>query len=791
MREGGAVVVANYTRRVRVIRKLDPFAIRTFSMRQSDLCRFWGVAFFATVILAGIGDGVVAQPPLISDDFESYPAGEGIHGQGGWSARGPGTDHGVTVVADSSTGGGGENGRVVRYHDAGGSESTQRLMQSFPKQSIYIVETTFLLRINELDGDVGMHNVVLRGPGGTASRLRFGPDGLTLLGARDEAGGKRKLGRRIIRPVREGDWYRVTVWADPQTQQTWAKATNLDRDDADQRGEAEPVYFFSDISELTRWSVERASMTPVDVSLDDVEVRAVPDPDRDPPVEVSGLVMPGEPVIAKGTRARMVDGRIEGEKAVMVEAGSVAWEVSNLEGHHYAEFWLSPVAWNPVRGDEVVVATFTVGGDELVLRKPADRSELRLERAGQVLQVYPTYAWDHQDWLAGTGSRGVRGLIRRTIPWHHVHVAVGGDRVSLTVDGFQAMPGETATVSGSLSRVALHGEPGTAYAAVAATTGTPMAASELRMRYLTLFLDEPQIMRNLITVPYLTRPPSIDGQVDHDEWSGAAQIVGFRKVGSGAALTEEVVGYIGYDDERVYVAMVTPTDEAVSGKRKAGQRDLPLWEEEAMAMTLSPPFVSGEEPRQAAQLIGDPAGNQTDRMELPKRDLEWDAKWDWRARKADGGWEGELAATFADLSFPTPNSKDLWGFNLVNPKAGATWSHVEDAVNLGNLRFQREPTLVRPLSLTFDEGAATLEVDLTRGKDSHYLVVGMQLFGEGDREPRKTVTENLTLDQGEQQRVKLTLDLDEQEKGRVALFVRQGHLYLYFHSVDFPAVAGR
>ncbi len=762
-------------------------------MTQSDSPRRpWIAALFALAATVVTGNLASAQPALISDDFESYPAGENLDGKGGWSAsRASGDVTGVTVVEGSSTSGGGDNARVVRFHHDKSREPNPDMRRTFTEESNYAVESTFLLRFNDLGEGVGMHNVVLRGPGGTATRLRFGPDGFVLLAARDEPGGSAKRMHKIIdRPI-AGNWYRATLTADPKTQTTWASVVNLDSSEAKQRGESPKLPFFSNVSALTRWAVERASMTAVDVSIDDVEVRIVPDPDRAPAVDLSSLSGPGEVEAVDGSRVRMMDGRIDGEQAVVVEAGGLVWETPGLSGHHYAEFWFSPVAWNPVLGDEVVVASLRVGEADFVLRKAADRSELRLEQDGRVLQTYPTYSWDDRNWMTESMGRGVRGLIRRSVSWHHVHVAVDGGRLALTVDGFPARRVETADVSGPLSRLELRGEPGTAFAAVTAEMGTPMEAKELRERYVTLFLNEPRIMRNLITVPFLSQPPTVDGRVDEAEWAGAARIIGFGQVGSGSALTEEVVGYIGYDDDRVYVAMVTPTPTPVATDRGSSQRDEPLWEREAVAMTLSPPFVSGEDPRRAAQLIGDPAGNQTDLMELPARDLDWDAEWDWRASAGRGAWQGEMAASFDALSFPKPNDTDLWGFNLVNPKAAATWSHVEGGTNLGSLRFRRGAPLVRPVSFTLDGGEAKLSIEATGGEDEYALIVGMQLFGEGDRMPRQTVQEDLSLTRGQTERVDLTMDLDGQKAGRVALFVRQGHLYVYYHSVNFPPVKGR
>ncbi|MFA9477770.1 hypothetical protein ACERK3_05615 [Phycisphaerales bacterium AB-hyl4] len=743
---------------------------------------------FTLAVTTAVSGEVTDDTILFSDDFESYSADEELDGQGRWqSSRGSGENSGVTVVEGSSTSGRGANERVVRYYDDSGSDPHPVMRRSFPEESTYAVKSTFLLRLNELDGDVGMHNVVLRGTGGAATRFRFGPSGLILLGSAEEPGGERKQSHRIIdRPV-AGDWYQVVLTADPKTQTTWARVTNLDRDDAGQRGEAPPTPFFADVSSLSRWAVERASMTTMDVSIDDVTVRVVPAAAREPAVDLSVLEMAADAELSEGARARMADGRIEGEQAVLLEAGSIAWETPGLSDHHHAEFWFNPVSWNPVLGDEVTLARFQIGDDLFVLRKPANRSELQLERDGQAVQAYPTYAWDHGDWYEGGGGTGVRGLIRRSVPWHHVHVAVSGGRISMTVDGFPARRVETAAVSGALSRLELHGQPGTTFAAVAAEAGTPMEASELRDRYITLFLNEPRIMRNLVTVPYLRQPPSIDGQVDEAEWANAARLIGFSNIGRDGVVTEELVGYIGYDDERVYLALVTPAGESVSDD--AG--DQPMWEREAMVMTLSPPFVSGEDPRRATQLVGDPAGHKTQLKVLPTRDEQWQAVWDWYASTDGQGWQGELAAAFDDLDFPTPSPADMWGLNVENPNAGATWSHIEVEPNLGNIRFREGAPAVRPMHLRFDEGSAKLEIEIVGGENVQDLIVGMQLFGAHDRLPRETVETVVSVGPGEPERAELTLDLEGQDDGRVALFVRDGHLFIYYHSVKFPAVEGR
>jgi hypothetical protein len=127
----------------------------------------------------------------------------------------------------------------------------------------------------------------------------------------------------------------------------------------------------------------------------------------------------------------------------------------------------------------------------------------------------------------------------------------------------------------------------------------------------------------VLTIPRLKKPPVIDGKFNENEWKAAAAISGFSKLGDKYISKRQTTVYLGYDQERLYVAWVTPqTGRIVMGSSKpntapASRTDgVEFW-------TVSP-----SDSNLTIQFYGMPAGGylQLTHGSKAKRSLNWNYK---------------------------------------------------------------------------------------------------------------------------------------------------------------------
>jgi len=79
----------------------------------------------------------------------------------------------------------------------------------------------------------------------------------------------------------------------------------------------------------------------------------------------------------------------------------------------------------------------------------------------------------------------------------------------------------------------------------------------------------------ILQVVKLTKPPTIDGRIEKDEWQEAAAITGFVSWGTRSVVPQfqDVVWYLGYDDRNIYMAMHSPHPEGTLPFARIKERD--------------------------------------------------------------------------------------------------------------------------------------------------------------------------------------------------------------------------
>ncbi|HWL53057.1 MAG TPA: hypothetical protein VNQ90_11520 [Chthoniobacteraceae bacterium] len=496
--------------------------------------------------------------------------------------------------------------------------------------------------------------------------------------------------------------------------------------------------------------------------------------------ETAALPLNGGKVIREPEEARPISGRLGDPDALLIREGALEWEIALPPENGFAEFWIKPENWDAWSQGESVISRFTIGTTEYTLSKAAARSELVLSDAEGVLQVYPIYGWDEEEWVKAIPKKRI---LQRSIGWHHIHFQLTPEKLRLFVDGFPARTVSDRSPKGGICKLALEGSPGTRFAVPVVSAA---AATDVRSRFLTLFLSQPELKTSVLAVPYLAAKPEIDGLFHEAEWSLAARMTGFGTIRKNQLVKEAVTGYIGYDDQAVYVAVVTPAPT---------QDGVPA-DDEAYDLLLGPPFVSGEDPRRLLQFIGDISGGQQLLQVLPSRIENLPGKWLWKTSRRSSQWVAEASIRFADLGLPRPLPGERWYLNLINRKANAAWlspkvERYETLEDVATIRFEREAPAIRVGQWKITGGTLAVPITIVSGSFQGDLQAGIRLFSEKDILPLGEKEKTVRIRAGASTTVHLSIPLEALEEGWVAVSLKHGGEDLYQHNVRFPEVVGR
>lgn len=205
----------------------------------------------------------------------------------------------------------------------------------------------------------------------------------------------------------------------------------------------------------------------------------------------------------------------------------------------------------------------------------------------------------------------------------------------------------------------------------------------------------------LASVPQLSQPPTIDGEVARREWLGATHIGPLRQNAYGYADQYARDVYLGYDDERLYIGFrlerpretPQPTVPDETGNIGWGGGDF-------VEIFISPDRTT----ERGYAFVIYPNGAYGDGRLTPSTDRGWTADWQREARVTDTGWEGEVAIPFEALGLDgAPREGEVWGLDFIDNRrtpyrAVSHWGYRaqwHDMASWGRIRFGGESPAVR------------------------------------------------------------------------------------------------
>ncbi len=252
----------------------------------------------------------------------------------------------------------------------------------------------------------------------------------------------------------------------------------------------------------------------------------------------------------------------------------------------------------------------------------------------------------------------------------------------------------------------------------------------------------------ILTVPFIAKPPVIDGRIGEGEWDKAAATTGFVGLNSPYLVDDQTVAHVAFDDENLYIGLelTDPQKRPVVGA--LAQRDAAVFTEDAFDIFLRPEPDKFPYYMLAANAIGTRFDilcrerTRDDRMD-PGFNPDWQVK---TSARDEGGWLAEVAIPFADLEGrATPQDGEVWRVNICRDAEAAnfsrlsSWAYVDGnfhrIANFGEFIFRRDERAVGLSQLSgFATGDLTGRVDLLGVSFAPIVSITQRLL-DGDAKP--------------------------------------------------------
>lgn len=159
-------------------------------------------------------------------------------------------------------------------------------------------------------------------------------------------------------------------------------------------------------------------------------------------------------------------------------------------------------------------------------------------------------------------------------------------------------------------------------------------------------------------------PPVIDGSLSDSCWQRCPVATDFIMIAPhpGAPVSQQTRVCVCYDDDKIYFGIHMSEDRPDAMQATANQRDGGVHMDDSFELLLD----TYCDRRNAYYFMSNLLGTRLDgRIIDDGRNIDenWDAHWEVKAQRVDGGWEMEMAIPFAELNYPG-KPEQVWGINF-------------------------------------------------------------------------------------------------------------------------------
>lgn len=255
----------------------------------------------------------------------------------------------------------------------------------------------------------------------------------------------------------------------------------------------------------------------------------------------------------------------------------------------------------------------------------------------------------------------------------------------------------------------------------------------------------------LLSVASARTAPTIDGQLQTNEWDSFAAGTGFEALHGGGVAELQPVFYVTFDTNRFLVAIRVPRGPGGKLRSNTTERDGALYNDDSLEIFLQPD-PDGTTYYQFAVNAGGTA------LDAKGQDRGWNAVWDVRAKSTSASWSAEFAIPWKAVG--CARAPGMVGFNIAwNCKSGVagsySWARMEqsfhDVKRFARLRLRDGGAAFLLTALgDWQAGTVALDVCLLNG-DAPFGVTlkaedGGQLRTVGTTLGREIVTVPLPMD---------------------------------------------
>lgn len=220
----------------------------------------------------------------------------------------------------------------------------------------------------------------------------------------------------------------------------------------------------------------------------------------------------------------------------------------------------------------------------------------------------------------------------------------------------------------------------------------------------------------VITIPFLNETPLIDGKVEKREWYGASLLSPFISMTKGTISELSSKFYIFYTEEAIYFAFKFERPPYALNPLSRNE-PFNVWQDDCIELFLRPVF--GE--KWEYNFVGNADSVYEEGLRKGVTDKSWKCKWEYKARRTDTGWEGEMKIPFSSLNLEKVKPKDVWEMEVVNnqktPETNLSlWSFLKNwnaTEDFGYLIFGKENLSVKVLNIgeiSSEEIGAVIEI---------------------------------------------------------------------------------
>jgi len=301
-----------------------------------------------------------------------------------------------------------------------------------------------------------------------------------------------------------------------------------------------------------------------------------------------------------------------------------------------------------------------------------------------------------------------------------------------------------------------------------------------RLAFLLLFFAVPSLKLAgadavpRVALPLLSKPPTIDGVIEEEEWQGAARSVGFISHRTGVKTARRGVFWVGCGRAALYLAIRTETPPGgrilVRAPANAKRDIKAAFHDDSIELVIDPKRHRPKGDRTFYHLITNARGALYDRAINPENkqnpsNFSWRIPaWTYRNRVVGDEWDIEIAIPLGSLGVTPKDLARPWGLRIARnwkrPYEQSQWTPIcasyVDQPSMPIVVWDAQAPVVQVLQLQ-DEGDSTQShvVVTVRNPHDRALTVRARLSDAWHSDQPKELDRRLVVKPGDVERLEL------------------------------------